>query len=255
MEIRQATESDSDRIREIAEQSFQASYALSPLDIEGIVEVEFEGDSLSSRLDDDGHLVLVAEGEKGIMGFSEGHVREDEIGEIRWLHVDPTNRGGGVGTELFKRVRADLRERTVEDIQTKVLAENQEGGEFFEQFDFESHDQTDREFAERELKVEIFRESGAATEAKNEREEEYTVPEDEEITVEGETRYLGTHEAISGDEGKLLFVFADADREEHFGFYCTNCGTFTDSVDRQGKVVCENCGNEHRPDEWDGSYL
>jgi hypothetical protein len=51
MEIRQATAQDADRIREIAESSFQASYALSPLDIETIVEGEFAVDPLSDRIE------------------------------------------------------------------------------------------------------------------------------------------------------------------------------------------------------------
>jgi len=252
MEIRQATEKDSDRIREIAEESFRASYALSPLDIESIVEIEFASDALSSRLDDEGHILVVAEDEE-IMGFSEGRARDDESGEIRWLHVDPTDRGRGVGTALFERVLADLRERVVEDVQAAVLAENQEGREFFERFEFESYDQTDRAFEERQLQVELYRESGVVPEESQE--EGYTVPEDEQISVDGETRSLDPHETISGDKGELLFVFATPDHEEHFGFYCTNCGTFTDAVDSHGTVVCENCGNEHRPDEWDGSYL
>lgn len=162
MEIRQATEDDSDRIKEIVEDSFRASYALSPRDIESVVGIEFEHDSLRSRLDDDGHVLFVAEGEEDIVGFSEGHVRDDDVGEIRWLHVDPTSRGYGVGTELFERVLADLRERVDEDVQAVVLAGNQEGGEFFKQFEFESVDQTEREFKERELQVELYRETGGS---------------------------------------------------------------------------------------------
>jgi len=250
MEIRQATERDSDRIREIAEQSFRASYALSPLDIEAIVELEFEHDPLVSRLDEDGRIIYVAE-EEEIMGFSEGHIRNDETGEIRWLHVDPTSRGRGAGTELFERVLADLRERVVKDIQAVVLADNREGSEFFQKFDFETDEQIDREFGERSIKAELYR----AENTTDDEDETYTVPDDEQITVEGEPRFLDPHESISGEEGELLFVFETDQREEHFGFYCTNCGSFTDSVDGLGTVICETCGNEHRPDEWDGSYL
>lgn len=61
METRDATESDSARIRDIAEQSFQASYALSPLDIETIIEAEFEDEAIAARLDDDKNILLVAE--------------------------------------------------------------------------------------------------------------------------------------------------------------------------------------------------
>lgn len=250
MNVRQATEEDSDRIRQIAENSFQASYALSPLDIEAIIEIEFSTEPLHSRLDEDGTVLLVAEEDDDLLGFIEGRVINEDSGEITWLHVAPTERGYGVGTELFEHVLADLRDRAVDEIHATVLAENQEGGEFFQQFEFESHTQRDREFDERTLTVEVYRNEPADSE-----DEEYTVPEGEEITVDGETRYLDSQESISGDEGEFIFVFEQADLDEHFGFYCTNCGTFTDSVDGQGTVVCENCGNEHRPEEWDGSYL
>jgi N-acetylglutamate synthase-like GNAT family acetyltransferase len=255
MNIRQATDGDTDRIREIAEQSFQASYALSPLDIESIVEIEFSSDPLTPRLEDENWLLLVAEDDDSILGFIEGQIIDGDTGEIRWLHVSPTDRGQGVGTKLFEQMLADLRERAVETIQAVVLADNQEGGEFFEQFAFESHDQKDREFDERTLNVEVFRSEETTTDEDEEDEEQYTVPEGEQISVEGETRYLDTQESISGDEGEFLFVFEESDLAEHFGFYCTNCGTFTDSVDGQGTVICEECGNEHRPEEWDGSYL
>lgn len=249
MKVRQATESDEDPIKSIAEQSFQASYSLSPLDIESIVEVEFGPEQLASRMDDDGRVFLVAEEDDEIVGFVEAE-ETDDTGEIRWLHVTPTERGQGVGTELFERILARLRERAVENVEATVLANNQEGSEFFEQFQFESEGQTEREFDERSLHMEIYRIDASET-----GDDEFTVPEDEEITVEGETRYLDAQAAVAGDKAQMLPVFTDESHEDHYGYYCTNCGTFTDSVDGQGKIVCENCGNEHRPEDWDESYL
>lgn len=249
MRVRQATAGDSARIKEIAEQSFQASYALSPLDIEAIVETEFEDESLGLRLGDDDHAILVAEEDGALLGFAESTVAGDNPGEIEWLHVAPTDRGQGVGTELFERALADLRERVVEAVQATVLSDNQEGGEFFQQFELESDGQGDRTFGERTLNVEVYQKEVEDTD------DEYTVPSAEEITVDGETMFLDPHDGISGDESAILPVFDDERQEDHFGYYCTNCGTFTDSVDGQGKVVCESCGNEHRPEEWDESYL
>ena len=157
MNVRQATEGDTDRITEIAEESFRASYALSPLDIEAIIDIEFASEPLHSKLEKDEQLLLVAERDDNILGFVQGRVMNGDAGEITWLHVSPTERGEGVGTALFERILADLRERGVEDIHAVVLAENQEGGEFFEQFAFESHDQKDRQFDERTLNVEVYR--------------------------------------------------------------------------------------------------
>jgi len=258
MKIREATERDSDRVKEIAERSFRASYALSPLDIETVVESEFEHEPLVSRLDDDSRHLLVAvekDGENSVLGFAEGRIRNDKSGEITWLHVDPQERGNGAGTELFKRVLADLREYTPEEIRGVVLTENQEGGQFFERFEFESHDERDREFDDRMLHEEIYRSTETVSAEDDWDDEEYTVPEDTEITVDGETRYIGPEESISAEEAEMLPVFEDEDREEQFGFYCTNCGTFTSSPGGLGTIVCENCGNEHRPEDWDESYL
>lgn len=250
MEIREAVESDSDRIRAIAEQSFQASYAFSPLEIESIVESEFGAERIAARLDDDERILLVAERDGSLLGFAEAETETDERGDMIWLHVDPTERGQGVGTELAERVITDLQERAVEETRAIILAENQEGSEFLEQFGFESVDQIDRELGEQTFNAEVYSDS------KEERtDEEYTVPESEEIDVEGQPRYIDLDESISGDEAPFLLVFETERREERFGFYCTNCGSFTDSIDGDGKVVCEHCGNVHNPDEWDGSYL
>ena len=250
MEIREAVESDSDQIRAIAEQSFQASYALSPLEIETIVEAEFGAESITACLDDDERILLVAEQDNSLLGFAEVETETDERGKIVWLHVDPTERGQGVGTELVEHAIADLRERAIEEIQAIVLTQNQEGSEFLEQFGFESVDQIDREFGEETFRAEIY------TDLADERaDEEYTVPESGEIEVEGQPRYIDPDESISGDEAPFLLVFEAERREERFGFYCTNCGSFTNSIDGNGKVVCENCGNVHNPDEWDRSYL
>ncbi len=251
MEIREAVKSDSDRIQAIAEQSFQASYAFSPLDIETIVEAELGAESITARLDDDDdRILLVAERDDSLLGFVEVKIESDERGEMVWLHVDPTERGQGVGTELVERTIADLRERSVAEIQAIVLSQNQEGGEFLEQFDFGPVDQIDREFGEETFSAEVYSDL-----AEERTDEEYTVPESEEITVEGQPRYIDPNESISGDEAPFLLVFETERREERFGFYCTNCGSFTDSIDGNGKVVCEDCGNVHNPDEWDRSYL
>ena len=251
MRIRETTADDSDHIRAIAEDSLQASYALSPLDIEAILEAEFADDRFAGRVDDDDRIVLLAESDDTFLGFVEAHTIAGDYGEIEWLHVDPTARGNGVGTELTERVLAELRERAVEGVRAVVLGQNQEGGEFFEQFGFKPSDQTDRNYGDRTLHAERYSniESEWAVEDAN------TVPESGVIHVDGRSRFIDPHESISGDEGAFLLVFEEEGREERLGFYCTNCGSFTDSVDGGGKVICENCGNVHNPEEWDESYL
>lgn len=250
MKVRHATDADTGRIREIAEQSFQASYSLSPQDIEAISEVEFEGEALGSRLRDDEQFVLVAEENETVVGFIEGTVTNNRAGEIRWLHVVPTARGNGAGTALFEQMLTTLREQAVEEIQASVLAENAEGGEFYEQFDFESDRTRDRSYGERSVHVELYH--NEITDADDDSD---TPPQDREIVVDGETRYLDPEDPLSGTDNQILPVYEDSAHEDSFGFFCTNCDSYTDSYSSQGMILCDNCGNEHRPDQWDESYL
>ena len=250
MERRAATESDSDRIRTIAEQSFQASYALSPQEIEAIVVSVFEDDDLHSRINDDEQVLLVAEEDGTLAGFAEGRVTEDDQRKITWLHVDPTERGQGVGTELFEHVVSELHEFSTGEIRATVLPQNQEGNEFFERFNFEEAGRSDREIGESTFHMEVYTDADADPSTG-----ESAIPESSEIEVDGETKFVDRDESIPGDEEPLLLVYNEKSSEERYGFYCTNCGTFVDSVDGLGKVVCDNCGNKHNPDEWDASYL
>jgi len=76
MDIRQATSADSDRIRQIAESSFNSSFALSPEEITTLVEERFSEDALGARLDEGDGWFLVAEAEiddeRTLCGFLDG---------------------------------------------------------------------------------------------------------------------------------------------------------------------------------------
>jgi len=248
METRTATASDSDAIRDVAARSFRASYSLSPDEIEQLLEIEFETAQLEDRLADEDTLLAVAQQDDTVVGFVEGRLAGEGLGEIHWLHVSPPARGEGAGTQLFEHATAELRERETDEIRALVLAQNQEGSEFFEQFAFEHAGRDDHEIESTTLHVEVFTDAPAEAET-----ESHPVPG--EITVEGQTQYLDHEETVSGEEGAFYLVFEDERREEHYGFYCSNCGTFSDSADGLGKVVCEECGNAHNADEWDASYL
>jgi ribosomal protein S18 acetylase RimI-like enzyme len=251
MNVRSAAESDSDQITEIAERSFQASYALSPQQIEGILASEFDTDDVEARIEEGEDILLVAESEdEDVVAFVDARVTDDDAGEIVWLHVAPAARGLGAGTELFQAAVAQLRERSTAEVRAHVLAQNSEGSDFFERFEFERAGQNDRDFGSLTLNEEVY-----VDEPTPDEETEPVRPEENELTVEGERRYVDSDESIPGDENPFFIVFETEAREDRFGFYCSNCGTFTDSVDGQGKVVCEECGNFHKPDEWDASYL
>jgi len=257
MEIRPAVTDDSERIDDVARQSFQNSYSLSPQDIDAIVEDEFDAEAIEACLQSDMDRILVADDDDLVVGFAQTHLTDDQDGEIRWLHVDPAVRGQGVGTELFEQAAAQLRERTAEHVHAVVMADNEEGNQFFERWGLERGESEQRTIGEEEYKVQIF--TGTPEEFEDAQgmtdDDKEFVPENGEIEVDGETKYVDDGEEIPGDDGRFFIVYNSDRSDERYGFYCSNCGTFTDSVDGQGTVVCEECGNVHRPEEWDMSYL
>lgn len=257
MTVRPAVDDDSERIREIARQSFQTSYSLSPDEIDTIVEAEFNDEEVTDCIENDDKRLFVADQDDLVVGFAETRINESDDGELLWLHVEPGIRGQGVGTSLFEQAVAQLRERSAEHVHALVMAQNEEGNQFFEQWDFERGDSQEREIAKRDYRLQIFTQTPEEfdDESGMTEDDEAAVPADGEIIVDDETRYVDTDEEVPGDDGRFFVVFSDPDHEEQYGYYCSNCGTFADSVDGHGRIVCEECGNVHRPDEWDSSYL
>lgn len=73
-------------------------------------------------------------------------------------------------------------------------------------------------------------------------------------THEG-TFTVDQEETLAGSDGPFLSTYDRADQDELYGYYCGICGTVVEAMDGLGRVVCEGCGNVHRPDYWDDSYL
>jgi len=257
MTVRPAVETDSEQIREVATRSFRNSYSLSPEEIETIVEEAFGDDAVADCLEDDDRRLLVDERDDNVVGFVETKLTDTSTGELVWLHVEPEARGQGVGTDLFEQAAAQLRERAAEHVHGLVMAQNEEGNQFFERWGFERGESMERKIAGQPYQIQVFtgtpEEFGDGIESDDSDEE--SVPADGEIVVDDETRYIDTDEELPGDDGRFYVVFTDQAYDDQYGFYCSNCGTFVDAVDGQGKIVCGECGNVHQPEEWDKSYL
>lgn len=256
------SEEDRQAVGDVVRRSMRASYSLSPEQLDAVVEEEFTDDALAEKAQDDDVVQVVARREGELVGFAEGTADD---ATVRWLYVAPEARGEGVGTELFE----ELRDRVAADgaVTGRVLAQNQEGSAFFERFDLEPVGDEQVELGGEELTERIFAdpdrtdaapgeaeggtETGGDTSATGERDAD--IPET--LTVGGQERYVDRDDPESGTLGPMFPVFTDEAREDLYGFYCGNSGTFTDEVDEQGRIRCGECGNVHRPDDWDSSYL
>lgn len=73
-------------------------------------------------------------------------------------------------------------------------------------------------------------------------------------TDAGETVYEAEDEAEVGSKGPFYVVYRSDERDERYGFSCSNCGTLDNTMDTMGRIVCNQCGNTKKPDEWDAAY-
>lgn len=219
----------------------EASYSLSPQAIDSAIEHWYGAEDIDRMLDDDEMVVLVAETDNGVVGFSESQL-VDERGDILWLHVDPDYRGEGIGETLFSQTHDTLEERGATFLRGRVLADNAEGNAFYEheglqlagegKVDIDGTDYIENIYIEPE-----------PTEM-----EPITGPEEQEL-------YVDYNDFDRGSRGPFHTVYSDSDRSERYSYYCGNCGTLITAMDSMGRMECDECGNVRKPARWDAAYL
>ncbi|OLZ39534.1 GCN5 family acetyltransferase [Natrinema saccharevitans] len=278
MEIREPEPAESERIRGVVESSMTTSVRLSPDQIDGIADEEFDDEEVAAKIDDEETLLRVVETGDGIEGTTIAGVVEgrlaDEWGEVDWLFVDPEHRGRGIGTELYETMTERLRDRGADHVRVTVLEENTEGHGFVERFGLE-HD-GDREvvvageslvtyvYTDPDVDVSLPTDSRAddATATADTADED--LPDTEMAdgsltTTDGGTRvYLARDEADSGTAAPFFPTYEDEALEQQYGYYCANCGSLEVSMDNMERLACPDCGNDHAErstDSYDDSRL
>jgi len=262
-----------------------AGYAISPQQIDAVVEDQFGRDRLEGDSGDSEATYVVAEiddevAQTTVAGVVVGRVA-DETGEIRWLFVDPEHRGKGIGTTLFEEARGKLRDDGAEEIRIYPLEESTEGPQFAERLGFEQAGDREVEIGGESFVEYAYAESSSdgaepeagdaeastseGADAAGDPTEPTTFPNTEErdgrrttTTDDGERLYVDTDDAQSGTAAAFFPVYEDEAFEERYGFYCGNCGSLDVSVDQMDRYECGDCGNSHasRSDQsYDDSHL
>jgi len=241
MEVQKATPADAEAIRDIARRSMEASYSLSPAAIDTAVGKWYSDEELAEKFDDEELFVLVAESEDGVLAFSESTVVGDQ-GDVLWIHVDPMYRGEGVGTELFERTKAVLSESGAESLRGRVLEDNEQGNTFYEEHGLVKTGEGRVEIDDTPYVENIYTEQSA---------------EDLKAVAgpDGERLYVDQTDSDRGSKGPFRVVWMDTDREEAYGYYCTNCDSLVTSMDSMGRMDCNKCGNHRKPTRWDAAYM
>lgn len=77
---------------------------------------------------------------------------------------------------------------------------------------------------------------------------------EERAVGSGPTVYVDESVDVVGSKGSFHPVYADAAATEPWGYFCTACTTFDNAMDTMGRIVCNECGNTRKPEEWDAAH-
>jgi ribosomal protein S18 acetylase RimI-like enzyme len=139
MSIRTATEADVEGIRRVARRSWETDYrdVLTRETVEEAVDDWYAPDRIEAEFEDDRTLLLVAERDGDVVGFSHATWHDAEAeGYILRLYAHPDHRREGLGRALLERTCDELTARDVERINAMVLSANEPGVAFYERFGF-----------------------------------------------------------------------------------------------------------------------
>ncbi|WP_049923746.1 GNAT family N-acetyltransferase [Halopiger djelfimassiliensis] len=249
MEIREATESDVDAIRSIAQQSLSSTYTdfLGEDTIDDAIE-QWYGESFTDELEADHALVLVVERDGEVVGFSQNDLigQRYGTGRILWLHIEPDTRGDGTGVRLLIRTREKLLDEGADRIQGFVLADNEGGNEFYRNHGFEQAGQREVEIGDETFTENVYVEGEIGDEGWG---------AVDELEVEGETVYVSYGEAARGSRSPFYAAYEDEERAELYAWFCGHCDSLDNAMDAMGRIECNVCGNRRKATRWDASYL
>lgn len=246
MEIRRLAPEDTASVRRIARTSLATSYSnlLSQETIMAAVEEWYSEEAFAEYLDSDEMVFLVVDDDE-IIGFSQSHVVENiGKGRILWLHIDPEHRGRGIATNLFEQTQAALKDRGITRLTGLVLADHEEGNQFYASRGFTTLYDRTITIAGEEYSENVYGAPGVE-------------PSELElwVTPEGEDVFIDFEESTLGSDGPFNAVYGGPDRTRRYGWFCANCESVDNAMDSMGHIECNQCGNRRKATRWDAGYL
>ena len=138
MNVRDATGSDIEAVREVARAFWKTDYPdiLSRESVEEGFDEWYGPDRLRENLEEPRSELLVADAEGSVVGFAHAFVDPEEVTLLR-LYVRPDSRGTGVGRRLFETLFERVEETGVDRLRATALAANDSGAAFYRAMGFE----------------------------------------------------------------------------------------------------------------------
>ncbi|MFT4880019.1 MAG: ribosomal protein S18 acetylase RimI-like enzyme [Natronomonas sp.] len=241
MNIRTATPGDKPAIRDVVRRSMQASYSLDPKTIVGAIQEWYDEERLTAVLEDDGKLLLVAERDDQVVGFTDSVITGEGTAELLWLHVDPDYRSEDYGKQLYEATRDRLAGRGATTLRGRVLADNADGNAFYERQGLTKVGETEVEVDGTPHVENIYAEDEQ--------------PRLEAVEGDGRTVYVDHEDQERGSVAPFDVVYTNEDGEDLYGYWCSNCERLSNAMDPMGRIQCDACGNARKPTRWDSAYM
>lgn len=148
MEIREATPSDVDGIRAVADAAWESEYpdVLTRETVTAGVDEWYDEESITEALRVPGATLLVVDDGDGVVGFAHAF-RSGATGDILRLYVHPDRQREGIGSDLLEATVDELVSQGVGRVRAMVLADNDRGRSFYESFGFEKVDEGETRIA------------------------------------------------------------------------------------------------------------
>jgi ribosomal protein S18 acetylase RimI-like enzyme len=251
MDIRNATTEDVDAIRRVAAESLAASYghAIDEATISAAVDEWYGADRLTESLDDNAAVFVVAVDSGSVVGFAQSEIStgRETVGYLDWLHVIPEHRGGGIGSQLLRRLKQQLIDAGVDRLEGRVLVDNRSGVGFYEEQGF-----TDVGTRTVEIHGKSFEEQVYSTFLEDTDADPSGLVERE---VDGQTLYVAYDESARGSDAPFFAVYLDDERARPYGWMCGDDEGFDVAMDTMERLECNQCGNRRKAARWDAAYL
>ena len=251
MDIRNATTDDVDAVRRVASESMAASYghAIDEAAITAAVDEWYGPNRLMETLADGDAVFVVAVDSGSVVGFAQSEIStgREAVGYLDWLHVLPGHRGGGIGSQLLRRLKQQLVDAGVDRLEGRVLVENQTGVSFYEQQGFS-------EVGTRNVEIhgETFEEQVYTTVLESTDADPSGLVE---RAIDGQTVYVAYDESARGSDAPFFAVYLDEERAEPYGWMCGGDEGFDVAMDTMERLECNECGNRRKAARWDAAYL
>lgn len=247
MEIRSLAPVDAGSLRHVARRSMETTHAsvLPQHVIDSAIEEWYSDEAIEEYVADDEIAFAIAELDGDVVGFCQSHVVENfGKGRILWVHVDPDQRGIGIGSDLVSTTVDRLHERGIDTVTAVVLADHESGVAFYQANGF--HTLADRTvtIAGEEFRELILREERSPDE-----------PLELQTDEKGDEFYVDLAETDRGSIAPFCPVYRDPNRNHRYGWFCTACESLDTAMDPMGRIQCARCDNARRPTRWDAAYL